>query len=204
MPAVRTLPAAGAVRRRARLRVPGVEPADAATRVQRGAAGARPRRPGQAVLLPAVRAAEYRTAGPSPRGAQRAARARGRVAGPRLPPGTASAGAVMTAAELPAETLLSRRLRELEARIAASESTGIQARWEFGRALLAQRVGKQLPAGLLAQVCADVGVSRSELQKRMRLAERYPTEQQVRNAVAQFGSWHRIVADALHDPPPRR
>jgi hypothetical protein len=98
------------------------------------------------------------------------------------------------------ETILSRRLRDLEARIAGSESTGIQARWEFGRALLARRVGKQLPAGLLAQVCADVGVSRSELAKRMRFAERYPTEEQVRNAVAQFGSWHRIVAEALPEP----
>ena len=102
------------------------------------------------------------------------------------------------------ETILSRRLRGLEARIAVSDATGIQARWEFGQALLAQRVGKQLPAGLLARVCADVGVSRSELQKRVRFAERYPTDVEVRNAVAQFGSWHRIVADALHDPPPRR
>src|SRR5215831_18056309 len=101
------------------------------------------------------------------------------------------------------ETILSRRLRGLEARIAVSDATGIQARWEFGQALLAQRVGKQLPAGLLARVCADVGVSRSELQKRVRFAERYPTDVEVRNAVAQFGSWHRIVADALLSPAPR-
>jgi hypothetical protein len=43
---------------------------------------------------------------------------------------------------------LGRGLR-LEALIAKSEGEGIHARWEYGRWLLAQRKGKQLPNGLL-------------------------------------------------------
>ena len=100
--------------------------------------------------------------------------------------------------------LLNQLLRDLERKISRSESTGVVARWEFGKLLLGQRVGKKLPAGLLANVAADLGVSRSELQKRVRFAEKYPTETELCNALHSYGSWHRIVCEALlpDDPKP--
>jgi hypothetical protein len=100
--------------------------------------------------------------------------------------------------------LLNRQLRDLETRISGAESTGVLARWEFGRLLLGQRAGRKLPAGLLATVGADLGVSRTELQKRMRFAEKYPTEEEMRNALRNYGSWHRIVGEALPDDPKPR
>lgn len=38
-----------------------------------------------------------------------------------------------------------------------------------------------------------------EIQFRMRFAEMFPTEDEVRNAVSHFGSWHAIVNEALRD-----
>lgn len=77
----------------------------------------------------------------------------------------------------------------LEAKIVSGETTAILARWEFGKALLAERVGKQLPAGRLGEVATAVNQTTRELQYRMRLAERYPTEDKVRTAVRTYGSW---------------
>jgi hypothetical protein len=85
----------------------------------------------------------------------------------------------------------------LEAQIAGSDVEGIQVRWEFGRWLLAQRVGKKLPVGLLDQLVAATGQSRTELQYRVRFAERYPDEEALCNALHNHSSWHAVVTDAL-------
>ncbi len=88
-------------------------------------------------------------------------------------------------------------LKKIEARITKSDEEGLRARWESGRKLLSQREGKLLPRGLLEAVATELGVSREELTKRMKFTEMYPTEDELRNAVTQFGSWHQIVAKGL-------
>jgi N6-adenosine-specific RNA methylase IME4 len=96
------------------------------------------------------------------------------------------------------------RLLALDAKVDAAEGDGILARWEFGRALLQERIGKQLPKGRLDELVKATGKSREELGCRMRFAERYASEAEVRNLVTDFGSWHGIVNEALakqqHEP----
>jgi hypothetical protein len=89
------------------------------------------------------------------------------------------------------------RLQDLDRRVDAAESDGILARWEFGKALLAERKGKQLPKGRLDEVAALIGKQPREVQCRMQFAERFPTENEVRDAVTHFDSWRRIVHEAL-------
>ncbi len=80
----------------------------------------------------------------------------------------------------------------LEERITASEGEGIHARWEYGRWLLAQRKGKQLPNGLLDQLVAVTRTNATELKYRMVFAERYTTEDEVVTAVTTCKSWTEI------------
>jgi len=89
------------------------------------------------------------------------------------------------------------RLRLLDRKVDAAEGDGILARWEFGRELLAERVGKQLPKGRLDEVAAAIGKSRAEVTKRLTFASRFTTEHEVRNAITNFDSWFRIVNEAL-------
>lgn len=86
----------------------------------------------------------------------------------------------------------------LDKRVDEAEGDGIMARWEFGRELLAERVGKQLPAGRLDEIAEAISKSRREVQARIQFAENHPTENEVRNAVAHFGSWHNIVNKKTH------
>jgi ketosteroid isomerase-like protein len=51
----------------------------------------------------------------------------------------------------------------------------------------------RLPNGYLAELVERTGKSRVELARRIRFAERYPTEEELCHAVTQFGSWHQIV-----------
>ena len=85
----------------------------------------------------------------------------------------------------------------LETTIDEGEQTGIHARWEYGRWLLAQRKGKQLPNGLLDALVEATSKSRSELQYRVQFAERYSTESEVSNALDTYRSWREIVNEAL-------
>jgi hypothetical protein len=85
----------------------------------------------------------------------------------------------------------------LEHRIEAAEAEALRARWEFGKALLVERAangGKQLPNGRLDEVAAAVGKSRSEIDHRMRFAERYPTEAEVAKALATSKTWREVIA----------
>ncbi len=94
------------------------------------------------------------------------------------------------------------RFARLEERIGESESTGLRARWEFGREMLALRDGKgRLPNGFLTTLAERTGASLTELTKRQQFAQRFPSEDELRNAITKFGSWFRIVRDAL---PSRR
>ena len=93
--------------------------------------------------------------------------------------------------------LTDERLISLDRKVDAAEDDGIRARWEFGRELLNEVVGKQLPAGRLDEVAATIGKSREEVTKRMTFARRFPTEEEVRNAITNFGSWYAVVNQAL-------
>lgn len=95
-------------------------------------------------------------------------------------------------------------LRQWDARVDAAEDDGIRARWEYGKALLHRRVGKQLPKGLLDEECQKTGKSATELRYRMLFADRFATKPEVINVVDDFRSWHAIVNEALAKPPPSR
>jgi N6-adenosine-specific RNA methylase IME4 len=90
------------------------------------------------------------------------------------------------------------RLVRIEARIGDAEGSGLRARWEFGRELLAARGEHgRLPNRYLTDVAERVQVSRSELKYRMQFAERYPTEDELATAVASYRSWWDIRERAL-------
>lgn len=97
-----------------------------------------------------------------------------------------------------------KRFVKLDKQVDAAEGDGIRARWEFGKALLAERRGKLLPRGRLDEICTAIGKSRSELQYRMQFAYRHATERELSNAVRQYGSWHEIVRDALSSDRPTK
>lgn len=101
---------------------------------------------------------------------------------------------------------LDRKVDDADQRADAANGEGVRARWEFGRVLLAERVGKQLPKGRLDEVAAMTGKSRAELKHRVLFAERFPTEGEVDNAVIHFKTWHAIVNTAIPAaaPTPRR
>lgn len=86
----------------------------------------------------------------------------------------------------------------LDKRVDEAEGEGIMARWEFGRELLSERVGKQLPKGRLDEVAEAIGKTPREVQYRVKFAEDHPTEAEVRNAISHFGSWHNIVNKKTH------
>jgi len=88
------------------------------------------------------------------------------------------------------------QLRGIEERIKDSEGKSVEDRWEFGHALLQRRDGKQLPKGVLAAVMKEHGISRSEIHRRMQFAETF-TKDQVPHAWDTFGSWRRIMREAL-------
>lgn len=88
---------------------------------------------------------------------------------------------------------------ELDRKVDAAESDGLRARWNFGRALLSERHGRKLPPGRLDEIAEAIKKSRSDIQLRMRFAERFPDEEALCNAVTQYGSWHDVVNEALSD-----
>lgn len=83
---------------------------------------------------------------------------------------------------------------KLERRIASDERGGILQRWRFGRQLLDAKTGrKQLPHGLIDAVIkaaerAGLKLSEREIQYRLKCAEAYETEAEVRTACADLGS----------------
>lgn len=90
-----------------------------------------------------------------------------------------------------------------EKAIIAADLGGIRERWEYGRLLLVDDAATT-PAGnlrngvlgRLIQAAARFGrpVSRREIQLRLRAARTYPMLGQLRNAVAQYGTWHDLAA----------
>lgn len=86
------------------------------------------------------------------------------------------------------------RLVRIDERIDAHEGEAIRDRWEFGLDLVAARDGAgRLPNGYLANLVQRTGKSRAELKFRAQFAERYPTEEELANALANCTSWRELV-----------
>jgi hypothetical protein len=89
----------------------------------------------------------------------------------------------------------------LEDVVIKSDGEGLRARWESGRYMLTLRKGKQLPNGLRDLLAKELGIGGSELTDRMKFAEKYPSEQEVTDAIGKFKSWYAITQQALTDTP---
>lgn len=92
-----------------------------------------------------------------------------------------------------------RELSKLERKISADEHGGIMHRWLYGRELLKAKAGrKQLPDGMIDDL-VKVGdpngktISAREIQYRVKFAETYLSDQQVRKLSADLGSWNAII-----------
>lgn len=88
---------------------------------------------------------------------------------------------------------------KLEKSIAADERGGIMHRWNYGRELMKAKVGrKQLPHGLTTELIVDatragLKLSEREIQRRIKCASVYGSEAEVRQALADFGSWSALA-----------
>src|SRR5262245_13913136 len=92
---------------------------------------------------------------------------------------------------------LLNHLERLEDRIKKNESASLRARWDFGQQLLKERIGKKLPIGLLDEISTKIKINRVELQRRIRFASRYPTEEALCHAVTQWPTWHELIQFGL-------
>ena len=88
--------------------------------------------------------------------------------------------------------VIDKRIDAAEEQAADSLRESLRDRWEFGRLMLAERKGKQLPKGAMAKLVEATGKSETELKYRARFAERYPTEDEVGRAMPTFTSWTQV------------
>ena len=96
--------------------------------------------------------------------------------------------------------VIDKRIDAAEDRAADAIRESLRDRWEFGRIMLAERKGKKLPDGYLEKLVETIGKSRSELKYRMQFAERYPTEDELANAIGQFPSWAQVIKNLPKQP----
>jgi hypothetical protein len=102
----------------------------------------------------------------------------------------------------PEIALVFAELDPIHKRVSENETNSIEARWEFGQYLLKLRVGKQLQKGLRSEIKDHFGLEASEITRRMKLAEIFPTHKQVVDACAKHGgSWRRIIREELTKNP---
>lgn len=88
------------------------------------------------------------------------------------------------------------QLDPIQERIARGETESIMARWEFGQVLVKLRKGKQLPNGLRDDVKTRFGIDGTEVTRRMQLADKFATPEEVADACTRCGrSWRRIIAE---------
>jgi hypothetical protein len=89
-----------------------------------------------------------------------------------------------------------------ERAIAAADSGGIRQRWAYGLRLLNDKEkiarGGGLKHGVAEAIIAAAGkrghiLSEREIRYRLQCARTYPTEAQIGNAVADFGTWHDLI-----------
>lgn len=96
------------------------------------------------------------------------------------------------------------RLGDIQKRIDATEHESIPDRWEFGDELLKMRKGqKQLPKGVRAEITEKYNLDSSEITRRMQLAEKFATREEVVNAFTSCTSWGQVIREVLPKSPPR-
>jgi hypothetical protein len=95
---------------------------------------------------------------------------------------------------------IDKRIDAAEEQATDNVRESLRDRWEFGKRMLAERKGKQLPKGRMADLVKATDKSQRELSYRMQFAEAYPTEEQVCTAMQTFKSW-RQVKNKLSKPP---
>lgn len=99
------------------------------------------------------------------------------------------------------DTTTLEQLDPIQKRIAWGETESIKARWEFGQVLIKLRRGKQLPNGLRAEVLKRFGLEGSEVTRRMQLADKFATAEEVEDVCTKHGgSWRKIIAEELIKP----
>lgn len=91
-----------------------------------------------------------------------------------------------------------------ELAIVAAEAGGIRSRWIYGLRLLRDEQamspgGGGLRHGVAGQLVAEarargLSLSEREIQRRIQCARTYPTEDQIRHAVADFRTWRDLAA----------
>ena len=96
------------------------------------------------------------------------------------------------------ETVLDA-LKPIQEKISKSESESILDRWEFGNLLVAKRGDKkQLPNGMRADIADHFNLEASEITRRMQLAEKFKTHEQVMDACNKYGgAWRRLIREEL-------
>lgn len=104
---------------------------------------------------------------------------------------------------------IEKRIDTAEDRVTDSVRDSLRERWEFGRLMLAERTGKQLPKGRIAELAQVTGKSQTELSYRAQFAEQYPTEDEVSTALETFTSWTQVKTSLpktvrRQTPPTRR
>ena len=88
--------------------------------------------------------------------------------------------------------------KPLEERVRKGDLDALRARWEFGRALLWERGDRErLPKGRLAHIANALAISEAELRNRMQFARERATEEDVRSAFEEYGSWSAICARGM-------
>jgi hypothetical protein len=87
---------------------------------------------------------------------------------------------------------IDKRIDTAEEQAADNVRESLCERWEFGKLMLAERKGKQLPKGRIGELVEATGKSQAELSWRAQFAEQYPTEAEVSRALETFTSWSQV------------
>jgi hypothetical protein len=97
------------------------------------------------------------------------------------------------------------RLGDIQKRIDATECESIPDRWEFGHELLKQvpEGKKQLPKGVRAEITEKYKLESSEITRRMQLADKFATREEVVDACTSCTSWRQVIREVLPKSPPR-
>jgi hypothetical protein len=101
----------------------------------------------------------------------------------------------------PLDSSLGMLLRDCEKRIRANDLESLRNRWYSGGLMLRLRGDrKRLPMGVRQALVEQLGISTSEINHRMKLAEKYQLDD-LPNALGKFATWHVLCRHGLHDNP---
>lgn len=85
--------------------------------------------------------------------------------------------------------------KALDSTITKADASSLKARWNFGRLLIQERIGRKLPVGRREAVAKAIGKCITEIKYRMLFAQKFPTEGALSKLIKAGKSWHDIVAE---------